>query len=110
MGPIALATESRLSAGILLDGGAALMPVLPEADESYFAPRVSAPVLMINGTRDFIFPVDSAQIPFFDSLGTSSEHKRHILYDSGHIVYIAHREAVVQDILEWLDRYLGQVD
>ena len=48
-----------------MDGGALLMPVLPEADESNFAPRVRVPVLMINGNHDYVFPVESTQRPFF---------------------------------------------
>ena len=110
MGPIALATEDRFVAGILMDGGAVLQPVLPEADESNFAPRVTVPVLMLNGSHDYIFPVETTQRPFFDLLGTSPADKRHVTFDAGHIVFNAYPDEVLGEALGWLDRYLGTVE
>jgi cephalosporin-C deacetylase-like acetyl esterase len=34
---------------------------LPDVDQLNFAPRVKAPVLMLNGRFDFIFPPGSSQ-------------------------------------------------
>jgi len=108
-GPIALATDPRLKAAVLMDGGAVLIPVLPEADESRFAPRVRVPVLMINGTFDFIFPVETAQRPFFDLLGTPPADKTHLLYEAGHIVVNRHFDEAMGAMVDWLDRYFGRV-
>jgi len=109
LAPIVLAVEPRFRAGLLMDGGAILVPVLPEADESSFAPRVGVPVLMINGRHDYIFPVESTQVPFFELLGTAAEDKSHILFDTGHIVAITRFDSAMQTSLDWLDRYLGPV-
>jgi hypothetical protein len=46
---------------------------------------------MINGREDFDLPYTTAQLPLFRMLGTRSADKRHAV------------------ILDWLDRYLGQV-
>ena len=108
-GPIVLATEPRLRAGILMDGGALLVPVLPEADESRFAPFVTAPVLMINGTLDFIFPVETTQVPFFERLGTPPDRKTHLMFESGHVVVNRHFDDVMVEVRSWLDRTFGPV-
>ena len=107
--PIALATEPRLKAGVLMDGGAIHVPVLREADESSFAPRVSVPVLMLNGRYDYIFPVETTQRPFFELLGTPAANKEHLLYDSGHVVVNRHWEEVMDAMADWLDRHFGRV-
>ncbi len=92
-----------------MDGGALLVPVLPEADESVFAPRVRVPVLMLNGRYDYIFPVETAQLPFFERLGTPTEDKKHLLFDTGHVVVNSHFEAAMTEALGWLDGRLGPV-
>jgi hypothetical protein len=58
-----LATEPRFKAAVLMSLG--LQPNLPEIDSSNFAPRVTAPVLVMNGREDFWFPVETSQIPMF---------------------------------------------
>lgn len=54
MGPIMLALEPRLKAAVLVGGGFYLERSRPEADAFNFAPRVAAPVLMLNGRFDFL--------------------------------------------------------
>jgi hypothetical protein len=43
----------------------------------------------------------------FRLLGTPPEHKRHRLFESGHVPL--EREEVMKEVLDWLDRYLGPV-
>jgi pimeloyl-ACP methyl ester carboxylesterase len=85
------------------------MRARPEVTEYNFAPRVRVPVLMINGRYDVLFPLETNQRPMFEMLGTRAEDKRHILYDAGHGVVSERPAQVRRDVLEWLDRYLGNV-
>jgi hypothetical protein len=41
-------------------------------------------------------------------LGTTESHKKHVLYDGGHINLMT-RPEVIAEVLDWLDRYLGPV-
>ncbi len=104
-----LALEKRIKTGMLLNGG--LLPYeelksVPEADHINFAPRVTVPVLMLNGRYDYLFPVEASQKPLFRLLGTPEEHKRHLLYDSEHNLP---RNEMITETLNWLDKYLGPV-
>jgi hypothetical protein len=40
---------------------------------------------MLNGRFDFFYPVTTSQEPMFGLLGTSREHKRHVLYETATI-------------------------
>jgi hypothetical protein len=62
---------------------------------------------MLGGRDDFLFPVESSQIPLFRLLGTPEKHKKHVLYDGAHGIYA--QLDVVKEMLDWLDRYLGEV-
>ena len=104
LGPIALALEKRFKAAVLWSGGFQMGRSLPEVDEVNYAPRVTTPVLMLNGRDDFTFPIESSQVPMFQMLGTPDKDKRRILYDGGHIFPFARVE---KDTLDWFDRYLG---
>jgi alpha-beta hydrolase superfamily lysophospholipase len=73
-------------------------------DEINFAPRVTTPVLMLNGRDDFTFPIETSQLPMFKLLGTREADKRHVLYDGGRVFPFAR---IMKDSLDWLDRYLG---
>jgi len=79
---------------------------LPEANAVHFYPRVTVPVLMINGSRDYGNPVEESQKVTFDLLGTPDEQKRHAVFDSGHL---HHRNDMIRETLDWLDRHLGEV-
>jgi dienelactone hydrolase len=109
IGNIVLAVEDRFQAGVLLSGGFPEDQPRPEVSETNYAPRVRIPVLMVNGSHDVTFPLETNQRPMFDLLGTPREHKQHILYEAGHFVLNSYRNQVIQDILGWLDRYLGPV-
>ena len=101
------AVEPRIKAALFLDGGFYQSANPPELDIINFAPRVQAPVLMLNGRYDFTFPLETSQKPMFRFLGTPQEHKRHVVLETAHNV-IALRKEAVREMLDWLDKYLGQ--
>lgn len=83
-----------------------LIEVHAEVDPLHFAPRATAPVLMINGRDDFRFPLEVSQKPLFLALGAPEEDKRHALIEGGHI---PPQVEAIKETLDWLDRYLGRV-
>jgi predicted Ser/Thr protein kinase len=105
--PTFLAVEPRLKVGVLLSGGFETWDVPAEWDPVNFAPRVTQPVLMVNGREDFDLPYQSAQVPLFQMLGTPPADKQHVLLEGGHIP--PHPALVFKEILDWLDKYLGPV-
>jgi dienelactone hydrolase/predicted Ser/Thr protein kinase len=110
MGSRILPQEPRFKAAILLDGGFPQeTQVLPELDQLNYLPRVTLPTLMINGDSDFIFPQETAQKPYFARLGTPSTHKRRVVLTGGHYIIGQQRSQVAREVLDWLDRYLGQL-
>lgn len=104
--PILLALDQRLSLGILVHGGLTSASNPMERDNLTFAPRVRVPILMINGRSDLVFPLHSSQRPLFESLGTSDDHKRHVVIDGDHGVNGA---VVASESLAWMDQYFGPV-
>ena len=104
LGSLALALDKRFKAAVLWSGGLPVSSKLPEVDELNYAPRVTTPVLMLNGRDDFTFPIESSQLPMFRLLGTPDKDKQRVLYDGGHVFPFARVE---KDTLDWLDRYLG---
>ena len=106
MGSLLPAVEGRLKALILISPGLAPYRQLPEDDQLNFAPRVKAPVLMLNGRFDYIYPTAASQEPMYRLLGTPSEHKRRVVFDTGHDIP---RTEMIKESLNWLDRYLGPV-
>jgi serine/threonine protein kinase len=106
-GPVFLAIEKRIKAGLFLSGGLAIWRMQPEIDPINFVTRVTQPVLMINGRYDPIFSLEANVIPQFRLMGTSEKDKKLVLSDGGHGGRLSNRE--VREILDWLDRYLGPV-
>lgn len=106
MGGIMPAIEKRIKAVVLNVGGMGMNKALPEADQINFLPRVTQPVLMLNGKHDLFFPVETSQMPMYNFLGTPKEHKKIIIYDAGHLVP---RMEFVKETLLWFDKYLGLV-
>ena len=100
------AVESRLKVVVLVAGGFHLTKTLPEVDEINFAPRVTAPVLTINGRSDVFCPVETCVEPSYRFLGTPEKDKRLVITDSGHV---PPRNELIKETLDWLDRYLGPV-
>ena len=107
MGSVLPALEDRIKACVLLSPGFNLQRSLPEVDELNFAPRVKAPVLMLNGRFDFFYPVETSQEPMFRLLGTSKQNKKRVVYETGHLLP---RHEVIKETLDWLDRYFGPVN
>lgn len=109
-GVLLLALEKRIKTGMLLLGGFPSPPEAgweaPEADHVNFAPRITIPILMLNGRYDYVFPLETSQKPMFGFLGTPAEHKRHLVYDSEHNLP---RNEMIKETLSWLDKYLGPV-
>jgi predicted esterase len=105
-GPVLTAIEKRLKTSVLLAGGLGPGEVPPEVSPVNFAPRAKMPVLMLNGRNDYTYPLESSQVPLFRLLGAPEQHKRHVLFDSGHVPPPID---IIKEILDWLDRYLGPV-
>ena len=74
------------------------------------AQAIHIPVLMLNGREESRFPLSTSQVPAYQLIGTAKEHKQHKLYPGGDEFYSMFQEQVHQDILSWLDRYLGDVE
>ena len=110
LGNIALALDHRLKVGILLAGGLNAQAPRPEVSETHYARRVRVPVLMLGGAHDVVFPLETSQKLMFSLLGTPEEHKRHVVFDTGHAVLRLHRGRALKEMLDWLDRYLGPID
>jgi formylglycine-generating enzyme required for sulfatase activity/dienelactone hydrolase len=106
LAPLFAAVDDRIKVGILLGGGLALQPHLPEADPFNFAPYVRQPMLMVNGRYDFLQPVETSQVPLFRLLGPPEKDKRHVIVEAGHL---PPNDVVTREVLDWLDRYLGPV-
>jgi eukaryotic-like serine/threonine-protein kinase len=106
-GVIATALERRFKASALLAGGLSGRAQPPEIDTFNFAPRIGVPTLMVNGNRDFTYPLETSQRPLFRSLGVADSNKRHAVLEGGHLPPDIH--AVMREVLDWFDRYLGPV-
>lgn len=106
MAPLLLGIEHRFKAAVLLAGGFWFRHPLPEVEALNFAPRVTTPVLMVNGRWDSAFPLETSQRPLFARLGTPEKDRRHVVVDDGHF---PPQKLVVRETLAWLDRYLGPV-
>ena len=106
LGAVFPAVDDRFKAVLLDSPGLYPAPCLPQVDQLNFAPRVKAPVLMLNGRYDYYYPPPTSQEPMFRLLGTPKEQKRRVVYDTGHDTP---RTGVVKETLNWLDKYLGPV-
>jgi len=104
MGGILPDVEKRVRVVVLNVGGMTLESALPEVDQINYLPRVTQPVLMLNGEFDNYFPVETAQKPLYRLLGTPVADKKMIVYPSGHLVP---RVEFMKETLAWLDKYLG---
>jgi cephalosporin-C deacetylase-like acetyl esterase len=106
LGGIIPAVEKRIKAVVLNVGGMEMTKTLPEVDQINFLPRIYQPVLMLNGKYDMYFPVETAQKPMYNFLGTSAKDKKFLIYDTGHLVP---RTDMIRETLAWYDKYLGPV-
>jgi formylglycine-generating enzyme required for sulfatase activity/tRNA A-37 threonylcarbamoyl transferase component Bud32/dienelactone hydrolase len=106
MGGIIPVVEPRIQVSVLYVAGLTMDRGRPEVDPVSYLPRITVPVLMLNGKYDAIFPSEMAQKPFFELLGTAASDKRWILYEGGHDIP---RTELIRESLAWLDKYLGPV-
>jgi formylglycine-generating enzyme required for sulfatase activity/DNA-binding winged helix-turn-helix (wHTH) protein len=100
-----IALEPRLKVAVLLSGGFIAGPMPPSINPINYASRITIPVLMVNGRFDYFFPVETAQLPLFNQLGTAAQHKRHVILETGHGTLP--RSGILNETLGWLDNYLG---
>jgi dienelactone hydrolase len=108
-----LAVEDRFKAAVLISGGFPtrdLTTLIPTLDPVSYTARVKTPVLMVNGKEDFVFPYATSQRPMYEFLGTPEAHKKHQVYPGGHGLLGLFRKQIRDDMLDWLDRYLGPVE
>jgi eukaryotic-like serine/threonine-protein kinase len=101
--------QDKFRTAVFLDGGFFLYKLPPGIDQVDFAPRLKLPVLMVNGRYDFSFSLERAQNPLFVMLGTAEADKRHVVMESPHDVTVR-RGQLLQEVLSWLDKYLGPVE
>ena len=106
LGGIIPAVEPRIRTVMLYVAGLGHQRGQPEVEPIHYLPRITVPVLMLNGRFDHYFPVETSQRPFFSLLGTPPSQKRHVIADGGHFVP---RNQLIAETLDWLDRYLGPV-
>jgi eukaryotic-like serine/threonine-protein kinase len=107
--PIMTVLEERIRAVVIVVGGLLMQDVQPVADPFHFLPRMRQPTLMLNARWDSFYPLETAQRPFFENLGTPAEHRKLVIIDANHGVFSYARNLVVQETLDWFDRYLGPV-
>ena len=109
LGPIMTAVEPRFQASVLLSGGLFPWRTPSESEAIHFLPRVTVPTLLINGRHDLYYPHDASQLRMFELLGSARADKNHVVFDEeGHT--LTDRPAVMREVLDWLDRYLGPVN
>jgi formylglycine-generating enzyme required for sulfatase activity/dienelactone hydrolase len=111
--PVFLALEPRFKTALLQLGGLLVTafhetPMPAEIDGLNYAPRVTQPVLMLNGRSDAIFPYETAQLSLFRLLGTPPQNKQHLTFPGGHSSFGWQNE-LIKESLNWLDRWLGPV-
>ena len=99
-----LAIEPRFKAAVLNNAGLKMAPSRPEVDPLHFLPHIKTPVLLLGGKYDHLFPVETAQKPFFSLLGTPEDQKKYLLFEGGHFVP---RTELIAESLAWFDKYLG---
>ena len=104
-GPIPMALEPRFKAAVFAAGGLRFNAP-PETQTANFMPRVTTPVLLVNGTNDFAVP-PAHRRRFLELLGTPAEHKRLIELEGGHVP--SDMRVFFRETLSWYDKYLGPV-
>lgn len=109
LAPVYLGQDDRFSVAVLRLVGLPTFEILPAFSPFNFLSRVRIPVLMMNGRYDYTFPYESSQLPFFENLATGVEDKKLVLFPTSHSIS-GHRNEMIRETLDWLDKYLGPVD
>ncbi len=109
VGSVIGALEKRIKGFIFFAGGfrfdGPFDDPLPQYDTAVFSPRITAPVLMINGKYDPHYP--SSEI-LYALLGTTEKDKTHIILESGHSPSLDSN--LKRNILDWLNKYFGPIN
>ena len=79
---------------------------LPEANPINYVPRISMPLLMMNGRYDTLIGYEQSALPMFEMVATTAEHKVILSYATDHI---PPKSEYVKETLDWLDKYFGPV-
>ncbi len=109
VGALATTLETRFRSSVLF--GTGFYPDYftpdrpPETQPHNFLPRIEVPTLLVGGRYDFQLPIESAQKPFFDRIGTSN--KKHVVFEGGHVP--TEFNDVIREILAWTDQWMGPV-
>jgi dienelactone hydrolase len=99
-----LAVEKRIGAAVLYSGGTGLPSALPVSEQAYnYIPRVTQPVLMLNGRWDIEYPAASQQ-RLLELLGSPADQKKLVQFEAGH--GNLPRFQVEKETLEWFGRHL----
>jgi formylglycine-generating enzyme required for sulfatase activity/dienelactone hydrolase/predicted Ser/Thr protein kinase len=104
-GPIPVSLEPRIKAAVFAAGGLRFT-TQPEMQTANFMPRVTVPVLLINGKDDFAVPPE-ARARFLELLGTPPDRKRAVALDGGHVP--SDMRGFYREVLNWFDTHLGPV-
>jgi serine/threonine protein kinase/pimeloyl-ACP methyl ester carboxylesterase len=109
-GPIFMRVEQkRIKYGMLFGGGLFSVNIWrPQVDNINYCGHVKAPVLMINGLQDALFPIETSARAMYDLLG--SQDKLFLTYDGGHSLWGLISPKIKGDVLKWMDEHLGPVD
>jgi pimeloyl-ACP methyl ester carboxylesterase len=101
-----LAVEPRLRAAVFEAGGLSIAPLRKERavlEWRHYLPQIKAPLLMINGQADPIYPVKESQVPMFNLIG--SKIKEHYVHPDGH--HMLPPTVKFARMLRWYDLHLG---
>ena len=104
-GPIPVSLEPRIKVAVFASAGMRYN-YPPEIQPANFAPRVTVPVLIINGRNDFQNPPESPA-RLLELLGTPSNRKKLVTLEGGHVPN--DMLGVIRNVLDWYDTYLGPV-
>ena len=108
-GLITVAVEPRIRCFIILSSGINEYGLVrPEADNFNYVGHITVPTLLVAGSTDPTVPMEECQIPTMRLLGTPTEHKKHLVLEGGHAVYMLSKAK--RECLAWLDKYLGPVN
>jgi dienelactone hydrolase len=103
MANILLAIDDRVKAAVLNVAGLCFQPSEPSVESYIYTPRISCPIIMLNGKYDVFFPLETSQNPMFELIGTPEKDKKHYVYPSGHYVP---RDRLIEEHLGWLQEHL----
>jgi len=108
-GPLFTALENRIRFAVFVNGGCFVWrDYYPSGtDAAKFAHHVKVPTGMFNGMDDTFFPYEASQRRMYERLGTPPEQKVHKTYPGGHGARERAGEQLRQDVLDWLNKYLG---